>query len=212
MNTEQTTNNSTEEPQTKTEDKKPDVVPVSRFNGVLREVDKRDKMIEELQSKLNKFDQLEEERKAQKAKEAGQFEELESSYKTKISQLEEDMKIMATTHQAEMLRREAHAALVKAGAKNDAFIAGHITSYLNADGDRPPVADWVSAIKSDESNAPFFAEIPTPAASTAVGAVATSSRSWESIKADLHSKDPEKVKEASKMIQDYVVEHGKMPY
>jgi hypothetical protein len=107
------------------------------------------------------------------AKEAEERKQLEAKgeYETIVEQLKAQNEATVKAHQAELLRRDLGAELIKAGARNEVFINGAIASFKGSADD---IAQYVADLK--EPNADFFGD-PKPVGQKGTGTGTPATRS-----------------------------------
>jgi hypothetical protein len=139
----------------------------------------------------------------ERVKQTGQFDEALKKHALKLEQME-------ASHKAELLRRDLTTELIRAGAQNEVFIRGAVSSY-NGEAD---IAEYVDSLASNEQHSIFFGKtesprqtVRSPSKVTPTGGVVN----WEQVRSMEKSEDPTKKSEARQLLTDYFVRHGEMP-
>jgi hypothetical protein len=147
------------------------------------------------------------EKAAQAEAERKRLEE-EGNYKAALAQQKAELEQVKAQFEQERLQGNLKTELLKAGVTNDMFVKGAMADYS---GDIDGIADYVTGLKSDESNAVFFGEIKNPGIPPAnpSNPASNTKANWAQLKADLTN--PAKAREASAKITAYFSEHGTMP-
>jgi len=145
---------------------------------------------------------VKEEEAIQKATAAGEFEKAIELHTQKLEALERK-------HSKEILDRDLTTALVKAGAKNDVFLKGAVSSFDGA----TDISEYVKMLSENEENGAFFGDTETQRQiHRSPSAVAPSGlKSWDQIRVMEQSSDPKQRLEASRLIMAHILETGKMP-
>lgn len=176
---------------------------------------KSDPLFQKVAGELSELkSQIAAEKEAQaKAQEAAELKRMQEAgeYEKAIKLHAEKLERMEAQHKADLLRRDLTTELVKAGAKNEVFLKGAISSY---DGETD-IAEYVQSLVNSEDHKQFFGQLeqsrqtqPAPRGATPNG---SANRTWEQVKAMEASPDPKQRLEAANIIGEYMRTHGKLP-
>ncbi|MHC5062112.1 MAG: hypothetical protein ACYTFK_13690 [Planctomycetota bacterium] len=130
------------------------------------------------------------EKTAQAEAERKRLEE-EGNYKAALAQQEAELKKVKEQFAQERLQGNLKTELLKAGVTNDMFVKGAMADYS---GDLDGIAEYVTGLKSDESNAVFFGDIKNPGIPPANGGNPASKATTKTEEELLAEGDPETMK------------------
>lgn len=135
--------------------------------------------------------------------------EAEGNYKAALAAQTAKYDELKLMHEKHVLDSKLSTALFAAGVTNEFFVHGAISKFS---GSSDEIKQYIESLKSDESNAMFFARSESNAGiSPPISGHPTSrnQQNWAQIKEDL--KDPEKARAASAAISEYYSANGKAP-
>ena len=136
--------------------------------------------LKQLQDKLAAMEQAEADKKAEEERKRL---EAEGNYKEALAKQQAEFEALKAQQAKMQLDHSLQSALMREGVTNQMFINGVLSSY---NGDADGVGEFISSLKSDESNAVFFGTAHTPGISVPqTGAPAGSNKTnWSALKAD----------------------------
>jgi hypothetical protein len=167
------------------------------------------KIIAEL-SELKRVEQERQEKAKIEAREAElKKAEEEGRLKEALEKLRSEIESEKKKHAHELMKRDLMAEILKTGVNNDVFIRGALAGYSDESG---TIQEYVAALMSDEANKVFLPQqdgsrpVPPRKIPSSTGPV-----SWEKIKAETKSPDPEVRAKARAAIEAHYRETKQWP-
>jgi hypothetical protein len=168
---------------------------------------KQTKLNSELKERLAQYEAkektIEQERQMKLAEEQGNFKSL-------LEQKDKELQTFKDNLQKELTKERLSNALLQAGVTHPLALKLAVSEF---DGSAE-ISEYVQAIVQSEEYKVFFptGEQVGNRGPSPVSPAKNSAISWDQVREDLTSNNPQKQKNADKMIRDFMRTHGKMPW
>ena len=187
------------------EENEPNIREHKAFKAVAKQKAELEARLAQIESDIKRKAEDEERKKLE---EQGQYREL-------LTKREAEVDALRKQYESDNLKRDLRDALRDAGASNTVFMRGAMAAY---EGGPEGIGEYVQSLKAADVNAPFFgvqpAAQPFGQAPPSHGQASTRSTTvdWKQVKAWETGTDPDRKREAVKLITNYRQEHGEYPY
>jgi hypothetical protein len=188
-----------------------DVRKTPAFQAVTQQLTEERKAKQALADRLASLEEIEAERGRSKAKEAGEFEKVEAELKSQIEALKMERTQIMEQQTKQQTDNKLQIELAMMGVNDPEHISFLSTKYHNS-GENANISEWAKNISENDSYSVFFRgtkTVLTPPSGTS--ASVSKGVDYAQAKIDLHGRDKAKADAASKVLEAYVREHGKMP-